>query len=1038
MIKTTKSEWSLWLKTVSDFHKYHAKVAALYDPHSDDDRLYLDVRILGIVLSGLLDSGSSRTILGAKGIKMLEPLNIPILDQELFSVKVANGQNCKVEGVMAIPIQVGDKIRIVDVLVVPSIAQPLILGLDFWRCMGILPRISNGVRTADVCGEIQMTYLQSKESLTKEDETHLEDLVQRNFHVLSPKLGCTNLVEHKIITSSEEPIKQRYYPLSPAKQTEINTELDNMLRLGVVVPSQSPWSSPALVVDKSDGTKRFVVDYRRLNKITKRDAYPLPYVAAILDRLKEARYLSSLDLKSAYWQVPLEESSRERSAFTIPGRGLFEFTRMPFGLHNSGATWQRLIDRVLGPELEPHVFVYLDDIIVCTPTFEKHLQILEEVFCRLAKANLTLNREKCMFCRSELKYLGYVVDAQGLRVDPGKVDAILNFARPQSVKDVKRFVGMTSWYRRFVPNFATIVGPLTNLTRKNKKFVWSDETEESFVTLKSKLVEAPILCCPDFDLPFNIQTDASNFGLGAVLTQDYQDGEKVVAYASRSLTKNERNYSATEKECLAVIWAIEKFRAYVEGSCFKVITDHHSLVWLNNLKDPTGRLARWSLRLQPYDFEIVHRRGKENVVPDALSRSVQVNLISIIPEIITDRWYLSMKEKVLNQPLSFLNWRVEEDRLFKQCRGSSTWKLVVPKDQRQDVLHECHDDPTAGHLGIYKTYKRISCIYYWPKLRFDVAKYVNRCEICLQYKVEQQCPAGLMGKSKDVSQPWQLISTDIVGPLPRSSHGYRYLLVVADWFTKYTLLFPLRSAVASKIVHHIENDVFLVYGAPQMIICDNGPQYAGKEMKKLASAYESKIFFNARYHPQVNPAERVNRVLKTMLSSYVQENQRRWDINIYKIGFAIRTATHEVTGYSPVFLNFGREIYSSGRMYGDAREIEEVPSSNPRENLKPALNALRPIYEDVKARIDKAYEASAQRYNLRRREVTYRVGQTVYKKNYVQSKASENFSAKLAPKYIGPFTVAKRLSPLVFELVNQQGKSIGYWHVNDLKPKPED
>ena len=358
--------------------------------------------------------------------------------------------------------------------------------------------------------------------------------------------------------TSSDPIKQRYYPVSPVMMRHIDAELEKMLADDIIEPSSSPWSSPILLVPKKDSGYRFCVDYRKLNQVTKKDAYPIPYVSSILDRLRGAKYLSSLDIKSAYWQIPVSPCSREYTAFTVPGRGLYQFRRMPFGLSNAPAVWQRLIETVLGADLEPFVFVYLDDIIVISECFEDHLSILKKIFERVAAAGLTLSRDKCQFCRYELRYLGYVVDRRGLRVDQEKVSAILSIKTPTCVSELRSFLGMASWYRRFVRDFSSISAVLTNLLKKNRKWLWSDECQEAFQKLKECLVSAPILSCPDFSRPFTVQTDASAYGLGAVLPQSYEDGEKVVCFLSRSLNKAERNYSTTERECLAVVWALDK------------------------------------------------------------------------------------------------------------------------------------------------------------------------------------------------------------------------------------------------------------------------------------------------------------------------------------------------------------------------------------------------------------------------------------------------------------------------------------------------
>lgn len=349
-----------------------------------------------------------------------------------------------------------------------------------------------------------------------------------------------------------------------------------MISEGVVEESASPWSSPVVMVRKRDGSYRFCVDFRKVNAITERDAYPLPYISSILDKLRDARYLTTIYIKAAYWQIPMKEESKQYTAFVVPHRGLYQFRRMPFGLHNAPATFQRLIDSVLGHDLEPYMFPYLDDVIIVTSSFEEHRRILKVVLERLQSAGLSLNQEKCHFCKQELRYLGYVVNQHGLLVDPEKVKAITDIPRPRSLSEVRRIIGMASWYRRFVPDFSTLIAPMTALLRKNHSFHRTEECEDSFDNVKAHLVSAPILSCPNFD--------ASGYGVAGVLTQTYPDGERVISYISRYLTRLERNYSTTERECLAVLFAIEKFRPYVEASSFTVVSDNYSLKWLNSIQ----------------------------------------------------------------------------------------------------------------------------------------------------------------------------------------------------------------------------------------------------------------------------------------------------------------------------------------------------------------------------------------------------------------------------------------------------------------------
>lgn len=1012
-----------------------------------DERPYLTVSLFGVKFLGLLDTGASRTILGSAGWQRLSRLGIETRGRAM-TVKLADGSTCVSPGTITAVVKLRDVEKVLNILVVPDVTTELILGTDFWRTMGIVPDLRRGDWCFTDCPEVQLGAL-LEDTLDGEQRAQLENLVSRLFSNVDPeRIGCTNLVEHVIVTRSPA-IKQRYYPISPAMQRVVNSELDKMLAQGIVERSNSPWSSPILLVPKRDGSHRFCVDFRKLNSVTERDAYPLPYVSHILDKLRDARYLSTLDIKSAYWEIPMAENSKQYTAFTVPNRGLFQFRRMPFGLHNAPATWQRFIDRVIGADLEPHVFAYLDDIIIVTPTFEQHLVVLEEVVKRIHSAGLTLSREKSQFCRSELRYLGYVINGSGLLVDPEKIRAMLNIPTPKSTSEVRRILGISSWYRRFVKDYATLVAPLTNLLRKNKRFEWSEECERAWVSVKECLVTAPVLAMPDYEREFVIQADASNFGIGAVLTQNFDDGERVIAYLSRSLSRQERNFSTTEKECLAVLYAIEKFRPYIEGSHFTVITDHFSLLWLNSLQNPSGRLARWAVRLQQYDFTIVHRKGKDHIVPDALSRSVPV-IETAQPDIpILDKWYLRLVENIRIRPEKFPTFRLIDGVPYKHIPSHypdladdhSQWKRVVPKELRKTIIKQNHDAPTAGHLGIFKTTSRVLEKAYWPGMKSDIAKYIRSCGACMRAKPLQQAPTGKMGGHSLISRPWQVISADVVGPLPRTSHGNQFIFVVTDCFSKLSLFFPLRRATASAIVRYLENDVFLQYGVPQALITDNGVQFRSKEMRKLLATYSVKPSFVSYYRPQANPTERVNRVLKTMLISYVSSNHRKWDTVLPKLACAVRTAKHEVTGLTPYFINFGREMLLSGKDHMvELKDGEPLSVDDPKRDIyKHRSEALSRVFKDVQARLQQAYIKAKSRYDLRRRTVQFWPDQLVWRRNFVLSDASKFFSAKLADKFVGPFMVHRRIGRDSYELKDLEQRILpGTWHSSHLKAQPSE
>ena len=458
--------------------------------------------------------------------------------------------------------------------------------------------------------------------LTKQQKFKIRQLLHKNENIFATKeqpFGRTDLVKHKIVTSTEMPIKQPVRRPPFHLRGEAQKEVDRMLDHGVIEPSESPWASPVVLVRKKDGSLRYCIDYRKLNSITRKDSYPLPRIDESLDSLAEMKYFSTLDLASGYWQIGLDEDAKMKSAFCTPN-GLYQFKVMPFGLTNAPATFQRLMERILTGLHWQTCLVYIDDIIIFSETFDEHIDHLSEVFARLQSAGLKLKPKKCSIFKTEVAYLGHIVSRDGISTDPEKTKTVENWSTPQTASDVRSFLGLCSYYRRFVPDFATIAKPLTRLTEKNVPFVWSSEEEESWLKLKKLLTSAPVMAYPDSRATFILDTDASQVGIGAVLSQLKDGEEKVIAYGSRVLTKPERQYCITRRELLAVVYFVKYFRHYLYGKKFLLRTDHASLRWIRNFKEPEGQLARWLEVLDTYDFTLEHRPGAKHGNADAMSR----------------------------------------------------------------------------------------------------------------------------------------------------------------------------------------------------------------------------------------------------------------------------------------------------------------------------------------------------------------------------------------------------------------------------------
>lgn len=1051
-------EWQSWLDFISKFFSCYS-VTTIHNPYNsikqNSSRPYVVVEINGKTVKGLLDTGSSFTILGNNYHKYLLDAGFIIDKTECINFTAAGGQHLETLGTVHLPVTFLNKIYTITFYIVPEIQNSLILGMDFWRIFELFPThldsvlITNDINTLDSLSTEISNHINDYDHLSTEQKEIANDMITkyRSISYEECGLGRTNLISHSIDTGDATPIRQRYYRMSPEKQRILVEQLDEMLHEDIVEPCESPWSSPVLLTPKKNGELRFCLDSRKLNSVTKKDAYSIPYISEILDNLRDARYLSSLDLSRSFWQIPILEKDRNKTAFYIPSRGTFQFKCMPFGLTNAPATQQRLVDMLFyGPEFEHKVFVYIDDIIIVAPTFEQHISLLYRVLERLKMANLTVSYSKCQFFRTQLKYLGYVVDSHGLQPDPEKVQAIINYPTPKNRKEVRRFIGTASWYRRFIPNFSSIAAPLNKLTSQAKNsppFHWSSDADKAFHTLKDFLISSPVLSCPDYTLPFQVHTDASNVGIGAVLTQIINNEEKVIAYMSKSLSNKESNYSATEREALAVLTAIEHWRCYLEnGQKFVVFTDHSSLKWFLNLNNPTGRLARWGVRMSAFNFEICHRRGKENVVPDSLSRSVPVGVIdSNIHDMFystNDPWYLNLYNNCLKSQTSLLNYRVTKGKLYHYRKSFNSllkefeWKEVIPLEFRSEIIFKNHSEPTSGHLGIFKTYKRLSLNYFWPEMHRDVTNFILACDTCIANKHANHATLGIMGRPKDCSRPFQVISMDLVGPLPPSKKQNTFLFVITCCFSKYCLLFPIRRATSEILAKILEDNIFLVHGIPSTVLMDNGKQFVSNVMKQLFERYSiPNVRYTPKYTPQVNTVERYNQTIMNTVASFVGKDHRLWDSNIPKIQFAINSSVNETTGFTPSFLVYGRELVSCGSHYVETDTSGDIVFT-PIDEYAENLGHLRKIFEKVQTSLVKAHSRNVNYYNLRRKDFKFNVGDVVWKKTFYLSDKNNRFSKKLAPKFIKCRVVRKK-SDLVYELEDMLGNNLGDWHIKDFK-----
>lgn len=1010
-----------------------------------DDRPYGKITIFDEPLLGLLDSGANVSALGKGCMEFISRNNVSFRKYKSF-LSTANGDRQNIIGYCKLPVFYKNVTKNIVFYLVPSLTQVAYLGVDFWRVFGIAPEIIPCISEMDrVLNDDDSKF----HKLSPDQQLLLDKAILAFPSFEKMGLGCTDLLEHHIDTGDSVPIKAKHYPLSPPRQAEAYEEIDRLLSMGVIEESNSPWCSPAVLVRKP-GKVRLCIDSRRLNSVTKKDSYPLPHISGLLSRLKDTHFISGIDLKDAFLQIRLSESSKEKTAFAIPGKPLYQYKFMPFGLCNGPQTMSRLMDRVIPSRLRENVFIYLDDLLVCSPDFDSHLKLLGEVSDCLRSAKLTINVSKSKFCQREIKYLGYVVGQGCLKVDSSKVESITNFPLPKSPRQVRRFIGMANWYRGFIQNFANLSGPLTDCLKKsNKPFKLSDSAIDSFKKLKVALSSAPVLAQPNFSKEFVIQCDASKIGVGGVLLQFDDEGrEHPIAFVSQKLNRAQQNYTVTELECLAAVLSVQRFRPYIEGLPFRIVTDHSSLRWLMGQKDLSGRLARWSLKLQRFDFQIEHRKGSLNTVPDTLSRFDVDELTLGIMDYDIDlensdfdgEEYSKLRDTVSERKNSLPDLCVRDKHVFKRVKfrqgfeseEKGLWRLWLPSSLTENVIKASHDSYTTCHGGFSKTLARVRQKYFWPTMSKDIKMYVSNCDTCKSIKSNNQISRPPMGDAFQTFRPFQRLFCDFLGPYTCSKFRNSYIFICLDHLTKFIFLKPMRAATTTNVTLFFQSELFPTFGVPQYVHSDNGKQFISKDMKLFLNLYGIEHIKTGFYAPQSNASERANREIITKIRCFLEgeKDHSNWDKHIPQILSILRSDYHSSINCSPYYALFGQNMCQHASSY---RLLEKLNSLNYDQfNITTNSDKLHNIREKLKDNLDKAHERASKSYNLRSRKVSFEPGQIIFRKNHVLSNLSKKINSKFMPKFL-KCKVRKRIGNSLYELEDLKGNYVGRYHATDLK-----
>jgi hypothetical protein len=785
-------------------------------------------------------------------------------------------------------------------------------------------------------------------------------------------------------------------------------------------------------VRKKDGSWRFCVDYRALNTITVKDRFPIPTIDELLDELYGTRWYSKLDLRSGYHQIRMTTADVPKTAFRTH-LGHYEFLVMPFGLCNAPSTFQNTMNTLFHQYLRQFVIVFFDDILVYSKTWEDHLQHLELVFNCLLQNQFFLKDSKCSFAQESISYLGHIVSSHGVGPDPEKIQAMVDWPTPTTLKQLRGFLGLTGFYRKFVHKYAAIATPLTDLLKKDA-FVWSESAQTAFDALKKAMTEAPVLALPNFADDFLIETDASGTGMGAVLCQ----GGHPICYYSRKFCPRMQQSSTYVRELCAITSAVKKWRPYLLGRKFVIHTDQRSLRELMTQIIQTPEQQFYLAKLLGYSYEIIYKPGAQNRVADALSRlheppahclTITIPHWDFIQQLkhsfVTDTNLQDLIQQVQASPSTHPDFRVIHDLLF--YRG----KLYIPASSpfKQLLLEEYHSSPIGGHSGIQKTLGRLKENVYWDKMKDDVANYVKACNICQQTKHPNHLPYGLLQPLPIPTGVWEDISLDFIVGLP-SFHSHTVVLVVVDRFSKAAHFGMLPTHhTASKVADLFAKMVCKLHGMPKSIVSDRDPIFISKFWQQLFQLSGTKLRMSTAYHPQTDgQTEIVNKALQQYLRCFVHNAPKSWGDYLHWAEWHYNTSIHSSTNMTPFEIVYGKKPPSLPQYISGTTQLEALDT---------ILTDREDILQLLKNKLLKAQAAMKKYADKDRIPHPFKVGDYVYVKlrPHRQVSVAGHRLRKLSKRYYGPFQITQAMGPVAFELaLPPESKIHPVFHVSQLKP----
>jgi hypothetical protein len=882
-------------------------------------------------------------------------------------------------------------------------------------------------------------------------QAQLENLLLSNKKALAKKgdaVGLCEMYEPSIQLDTEEPIYTPQYPIPFKMRDEMKKAVDGFLKEGIIQYSKSPYNSPTIMVTKKDGGFRMCIDFRKLNEHVITDPHPLPRISQILEGLGGCMYYTALDLLHGFYNLKIKAKDREKTAFSTY-EGHYEFVRLPMGLKSSPSIFQRLMNLVLSGCLGKYAYIYIDDIVIYSKNATEHLDHLSKVLTQLNESGLKLKFSKCQLFMTKIDYLGFVISKEGLMVNPNKMKAVEDFPIPKDVKGIQAFVGLVGYFRVFIKDFAKRARPLYDLLKKGTKFLWGINQNEAFESLKSALLSAPVLAFPDFSKEFILTTDASHYAIGALLTQNYPEGERLISCSSRSLTEAELNYSNTDREILAVIDGVLHNRSYLWGNKFTIKTDHSAIPYLVRNKGDNARSIRWFMLLSEYDYTIEHKAGKKIQHADALSRypwdeklndgnKDQKILAYISPGFQSteyapvwdeDEWREITKEDKAKPLIDGVIYTEEKGLVYK---NTAEHKLLwVPGKLRNYVMHAYHDPPAMGHKGVDKMYGAMKFDVHWTNAERDVRDFIKNCDICQRYKnYKHQTPVQNMPIPLNC---FEEVSMDVVGPVPYSKSGQRYILAIQDRLSRWLIFVAMVDQSAPTTARLFLTHWVCMYGVPLKLINDRGTNFVSQVFKELRDFIGTNPGKTTAYRPQGNGMnERTHQELHQYIAMYLTPSTRStWDTMLNLAAWVHNSTVHDVLKCSPFEIVTGLKPRSAKAWLPQPGENIGKLTEQFQEYYGVDRDYLSFIRERAREMIKKSQDSYLQRLNIHSRNIEYKKGDKVLVRNHDKT---SYVSRKWSHKYNGPYTVIDVISPTVLKVKDDKYGKEDLVHLVYVRP----